>query len=52
MKIWNSTFNAQGSKVIIVVVKGAMKLYIAGVECVEKKIDMMNLIYHQNLWKN
>jgi hypothetical protein len=37
-KCWNSTFNAQGSIVIIVVVHvGAMKIYVAAVEVLRKK---------------
>ncbi len=33
MKCWNSAFNAQGSRVIIVVVQvGAVKIYVAAVE--------------------
>jgi hypothetical protein len=37
MKWWNSTFNAQGSRVIIVVVLvGAVKIYVA-VEALRKK---------------
>ncbi len=33
MKCWNSTFNAQGLEVIIVVVQvGAVKIYVAAVE--------------------
>jgi hypothetical protein len=38
MKYWNSAFNAQGSKLIIVVVQlGAMKIYVAAVEALRKK---------------
>jgi hypothetical protein len=38
MKRRNSAFNAQGSRVIIVVVQvGAMKIYIAAVEVLRKK---------------
>jgi hypothetical protein len=37
-KCWNSAFNAQGSRVIIVVVKeGAVKIYVAAVEALRKK---------------
>ncbi len=33
VKCWNSTFNAQGSRVIIVIVQlGAVKIYVAAVE--------------------
>jgi hypothetical protein len=33
IKCWNSAFNAQGSRVIIVVVQvGAVKIYVAAVE--------------------
>ncbi len=38
MKYWNSAFNAQGSKVIIVVVQvGAVKIYLAAVQELRKK---------------
>ncbi len=38
MKCWNSAFNAQDSRVIIVVVQiGAVKIYVAAVEALGKK---------------
>jgi len=38
MKCWNSVFNAQGSRVIIVVVQvGIVKIYVAAVELLRKK---------------
>ncbi len=38
MKCWNSAFNAQGSRLIIVVVHvGAVKIYVAAVEVLRKK---------------
>jgi hypothetical protein len=38
MKCWNSAFNAQGSKKIIVVLPvGAVKIYVAAVEALRKK---------------
>jgi len=38
MKCWNSAFNAQGSRVIIVVVKvGALKIHVAAVKALRKK---------------
>ncbi len=38
MKSWNSTFNAQGSSLIVVVVQlGAVKIYVAAVEALRKK---------------
>jgi hypothetical protein len=38
MKCWNSAFNAQGSRVIIVVVQvRAVKIYVAAVETLRKK---------------
>ncbi len=38
MKCWNSAFNAQGPRVIIVVVQvGAVKIYVAAVEALNKK---------------
>jgi len=38
MKCWNSAFNAQGWRVIIVVIQvGALKIYVAPVEALRKK---------------
>jgi hypothetical protein len=38
MKYWNSAFNAQGSRVIIVIIQvGAVKIYVAAVEALRKK---------------
>jgi len=38
MKCWNSALNAQGSKVIIVVVQeGAVEIHVAAVEALRKK---------------
>ncbi len=38
MKCWSSAFNAQDSRVIIVVVQiGAVKIYVAAVEALGKK---------------
>jgi len=38
MKCWSSAFNAQDSRVIIVVVQiGAVKIYVAAVEALWKK---------------
>ncbi len=38
MKCWNSAFNAQGSRVIIVLVwVGAVRIYVAAVEELRKK---------------
>ncbi len=38
MKCWNSALNAQGSRVIIVVVQvGAVKMYVAAVEVLRKE---------------
>ncbi len=38
MKCWNSAFNAQGSRIIIVVVQvGAVKIYVAGMKALRKK---------------
>ncbi len=38
MKCWNSAFNAQGSKVIIVVVQvRAVKIYVTAVQALKKK---------------
>jgi len=38
MECWNSAFNAQGSRVIIIVVQvGAVKIYVAAVEALRKK---------------
>ncbi len=38
MKCWNSAFNAQGSKIIIVVVQvGVVKIYVVAIEVLRKK---------------
>jgi hypothetical protein len=38
MKCWNSAFNAQGSRVIVVVVQvGAVKISVAAVQALRKK---------------
>jgi len=38
MKCWNSAFNAQGSRVIIVVLQvGGVKRYVTAVEALKKK---------------
>jgi hypothetical protein len=38
MKCWNSAFNAQGSRVLIVVVQvGAVRIYVAATEALSKK---------------
>jgi hypothetical protein len=38
MKCWNSGFNAQGSRIIIVVVRiGAVKIYVAVVKALREK---------------
>jgi hypothetical protein len=38
MKCWNSIFNAEGSRVILVVVQvGAVKIYLVAVEALRKK---------------
>jgi len=38
MKCWNSAFNAQGSRVIIIVLYlGALKIYVAAVEALRQK---------------
>jgi hypothetical protein len=38
MQCWNSAFNAQGSRVITLVVQvGAVKIYVAAVEALRKK---------------
>jgi hypothetical protein len=54
MKCWNSAFNAQGSRVSIVVVQvGPVKIYVAAVEAVRKKGKTgWTSVYHQNWWKN
>jgi hypothetical protein len=58
MKCWNSAFNAQGSRVIIVIVQvvGAVKIYVAAaaVEALRRKEGRRgwNSVLHQNWWKN
>jgi hypothetical protein len=38
MKCWNSTFNAQGSRLIIIIVQlGLVKIYVAVMEALKKK---------------
>jgi hypothetical protein len=38
MKCWNSAFNAQGSRIIIIIVHvRAVKIYVAAVEALMKK---------------
>jgi hypothetical protein len=38
MKCWNSAFNAEGSRLIILVVQvGAVQIYVAAVEAIRKK---------------
>jgi len=50
MKCCNSAFNAQGLRLIIVVVQlGAVKIYVAAVEALRKKERQDETqIYHQN----
>jgi hypothetical protein len=56
MKCWNSAFNAQGSRVIIVVVHvGTVKIYVASMssgDTEEKGKTGWSSVYHQNWWKN
>jgi hypothetical protein len=50
MKCWNSAFNAQVSRVIIIIVQiGAVKIYVAAVK---KGKRGWNSDYHQNWSKN
>jgi len=38
MRCWNSAFNAQGSRVIIIIVQvGSVKIYVTAVEALMKK---------------
>jgi hypothetical protein len=38
MKCWNSAFNAEGSRLIILVVQaGAVKIFVAAVEAIRKQ---------------
>jgi nicotinamide riboside transporter PnuC len=52
MKCWNSSSNAQGSRVIIVVVQvGAVKIYVTTVKALRKKETTgWNSVYYQNWW--
>jgi hypothetical protein len=52
MKCWFSAFNAQGSRLIIVVVQlGAVKINVATVEALRKKERQdENSVYYQNWW--
>jgi hypothetical protein len=50
MKYWNSAFNAQGSRVIVVVVQvQSLKIYVAAVPALPEKGNTgWNSVYHQN----
>jgi hypothetical protein len=52
MKCWYSAFNAQGSRLIIVVVQlGAVKTYIAAVGGAQEKGKTgWNSVCHHDLW--
>ncbi len=54
IKYWNSSFNGQGSRVIVAIVEvGAVKIYVAPLEALKKKErGGCNWVYHQNWWKN
>jgi hypothetical protein len=51
MKCWNSAFAAQGSRVVIVVVLvGAVKIYVAAMEALRKKErDRVKLSFPQKM---
>jgi hypothetical protein len=50
VKCENSTFNAQGSRVIIGVVHvGVIKIYVVEVKCLRKRKHMMKFILAPNL---
>jgi predicted oxidoreductase (fatty acid repression mutant protein) len=51
MKCWNSAFNAQGSRVIILVVQvgGVMKKYVAVVQALRKKETQDETQFTNNL---
>jgi hypothetical protein len=49
MKCWNPAFNAQGSRLIIVVVQGGpVKIYMAGVQGLRKRKHRMKLSLSPN----
>jgi hypothetical protein len=49
MKCCNSAFNAQGLRLILVVVQlGAVKIYVAAVEATKKERQDETQVYHQN----
>ncbi len=52
MKCWYSAFNAQGSRLIVVVVQwGAVKIYVAALQALRKKDRQdQRQVYHQNWW--
>ncbi len=54
MKRWNSAFNAQGSRVIIVAVQvGAVKIYVAAVEALTREQTGDETQFNtKNWWKN
>jgi hypothetical protein len=54
MKCWNSAFNAQGLRIIIVVVQvGVVKICVATVEALrqKEKRGWIISVHHQNWWK-
>jgi len=54
MKCWNSAFNAQGSRVIILAEQeGAVKIYVAAVEALRNKERQDETQFTTKiLWKN
>jgi hypothetical protein len=52
MKCWNSALNAQGSRIIIVVVQvGAVKIYVAAAEALREneRQDETHSVYHTKI---
>jgi hypothetical protein len=51
MKWWNSTFNAQGSRVIVVLVHlRAVKIYVAAVEALDMKLSLQPKSVEKLVW--
>jgi hypothetical protein len=53
MECWNSAFNAQGLRVIFVIVQvGALKIYVVAVGALREKGKIgWNSVYHKKWWK-
>jgi hypothetical protein len=50
MKCWNLAFNAQGSRIIVIIQVRVEKTYVVGGGVQEKGKTWWNSVYHQNWW--